>query len=300
MLTNTFYLDFNVTGDERKRLVSAISDYMEADARYLGAPTFAFQVDFFTIDRNGCVSFDDRSDSEVIEGLIEYLANRGFVSQISNLGREEDDDSAPVAPTEAPVSGEPEPVEPVSLAVRVPMEGHTGATLRNLLNLIYTRAGLLNKALGTGFHVEEGLKDVLQSPDSTRSVESFLRAIADYGDEHSASIEGLTLTPDAITFMSLPETADTDVQRAFTELVGMMNRQALTQKRIQAKAVDDANEKYALRIWLTRLGMNGPEYKAVRKTLMRNLSGDCAFRTDAERERWTQRQAEKRAAAGAE
>ena len=76
----------------------------------------------------------------------------------------------------------------------------------------------------------------------------------------------------------------------------MMNKQAMDQKRIQAKAVNEENEKYALRIWLTRLGMNGPEYKEARKILMANLSGHCAFRTDAEKERWLQRQAEKREA----
>ena len=284
-------INYNVTGEERKALVKVISETTGADAVYKFMPTCAYEIDYFTVTRDGVLEFDDRADSEEVEAVLTALADAGF----EGIG-----ETAPVAPTESDVSEEPVPVEPVALTVSVPMAGHTGATLRNLLNLVYTRAGLLNRALGTNFRVEEGLKDSLQNPDATRSVESFLRAIADYGDEHSTSIEGLTLTPDTITFVSLPETADTDARRAFTELVGMMNRQALTQKRIQAKSIDDANEKYAMRTWLTRLGMNGPEYKTVRKTLMRNLSGDCAFRTDAERERWTSRQAEKRAAAGAE
>ena len=74
----------------------------------------------------------------------------------------------------------------------------------------------------------------------------------------------------------------------------MMNRQALTQQRIQAKAVDADNEKYAMRIWLLRLGMNGPEYKDERRILMQNLSGNCAFRNEEEKKRWQQRQNEKR------
>ena len=75
MLTKDFYLDFNVTGSERKRLVQAISAYTGADSKYLGAPTFSYEVDYFTIDKNGVVSFDDRADSEEIEGLLETLAN---------------------------------------------------------------------------------------------------------------------------------------------------------------------------------------------------------------------------------
>lgn len=279
-------IHYNVTGAERKELVKIISETVGANYCYLGVPSCSYGIDYFIVTKDGDLEFDDMADSEEVEAVLLALADAGF----EGIG-----ETGPVVPAEGDVSEEP---EPVALTVSVPMEGHTGTTLRNLLNLIYTRAGLLNKALGTAFCVEEGLKDALQHPDATQSVESFLRAIADYGDAHSASIGGLTLTPDAITFASLPETADTDARRAFTELVGMMNRQALTQKRIQAKAVDDANEKYALRIWLTRLGMNGPEYKATRKVMMQNLSGNCAFRTDAERERWTRRQAEKRAAAG--
>ena len=49
-----------------------------------------------------------------------------------------------------------------------------------------------------------------------------------------------------------------------------------------------------MRIWLLRLGMNGPEYKDERRILMTNLSGNCAFRTEEDKERWQLRQNEKR------
>ena len=106
----------------------------------------------------------------------------------------------------------------------------------------------------------------------------------------------MTFTPEKITFFSLPETEDAEKLRTFTTLCGMMNKQALEQKRIQAKAVNEENEKYALRIWLTRLGMNGAEFKEARKILMANLTGHCAFRTPAEEAKWKARQAEKREA----
>ena len=66
-------LRYNLTGADRKRLVTAISEITGAPAKYLGAPSFAYQVDYFTIDRNGGVTFDDRADSEEIENLIETL-----------------------------------------------------------------------------------------------------------------------------------------------------------------------------------------------------------------------------------
>ena len=75
-----------------------------------------------------------------------------------------------------------------------------------------------------------------------------------------------------------------------------MNQMALTQKRVQAKEVDDSNEKYAFRTWLLRLGLNGTDFKEDRKRLMANLSGNSAFRNDEEKARWTERQKAKREA----
>ena len=132
MTTNDFYLDYNVTGTERKRLVQAISNYTGADAKYLGAPTFAYAVDYFTVDRNGVVSFDDRADSEEIEGLIETLVNEGFVSQVSNLGCEEDADSAAQDAN-------------VGLTVRIPLDK---VAVGNLTRLLEVKGSLIKNALG--------------------------------------------------------------------------------------------------------------------------------------------------------
>ena len=44
-------------------------------------------------------------------------------------------------------------------------------------------------------------------------------------------------------------------------------------------AVDSDNEKYAFRCFLLRLGFIGSEYKAERKILLRNLSGNSTFKS---------------------
>ena len=115
-----------------------------------------------------------------------------------------------------------------------------------------------------------------------------------YENRHGKAANGLCVGPDRLTFSTLPETDDPALLRTFTTLCAMMNKQALTQQRVQAKEAIADNEKYAMRVWLLRLGMNGPEYKEERGILMRNLSGHSAFRTDADRERWQKKQNEKR------
>lgn len=265
--------NYNVTGAERKALVKAIADHLEEKAQYLGVPSCAYRIGDFTVTKDGTLEFDDRTDSEIVEGLYEAIAAAGFTFE-----KPEEEGSA----------------EPVSLTVSVPASQHTGSTLRNLVNLLYTRANLLNKALGTAFRVDEGLTEALANDSTMLTAEAFRKAVAAYEDEHGKAVDGLTIEPDKLTFSGLPETDDPERIKTFTTLCAMMNKMALTQKRIQAKAVNEENEKYALRIWILRLGMNGPEYKEERKVLMANLSGHCAFRTEAEKKRWQERQVAKR------
>ena len=282
-------INYSVTGNERKALVKVISKTTGAKAVYKFMPTCAYEIDYFTVTKEGVLEFDDRADTEEVEAVLEALAAAGFegVGETAEAPEEEAQEAATAADSASES-------EAVSLTVRVPMNNHSGTTLRNLINLLFTREKLINKALGTSFHVEEGLTEALRDDACALTKESLLNAIADYEDAHGSALGGITLTPEDITFASLPDTEDDAVLRTFTALCGMMNKQALVQKRIQAKEVNDGNEKYALRVWLTRLGMNGSEYKETRAVLMRNLSGHCAFRTEADKEKWQRRQAEKR------
>ena len=83
MTENKANFKFNVTGKKRKELVSLIANFVGTTAKYQGAPSFAYEVDCFTIDKNGTLIFEDRADSEVIERLIEMLCDNGFVAEKS-------------------------------------------------------------------------------------------------------------------------------------------------------------------------------------------------------------------------
>ena len=271
-------MNIKLATDNRKEAAARLAEITGAESRYTRVPRCAYEVGPYTIEKDGSITVAEDADLAPLQAL----ADEGLVEPFE-------------APATEPAAEEAE-AEPINLTVEVPMKHHNGATLRNLINLIYTRAGLLNKALGTGFRVDEELIEALKDDACTLTTESLLQAIGDFEAEHGKAIDGLTFTPEGITFASLPETTDAEKLRTFTILAGMMNKQALDQKRIQAKAVNDENEKYALRIWLTRLGMNGSEFKEARKVLMANLTGHCAFRTPAEEAKWKARQAEKREA----
>lgn len=119
---------------DRKPLVKAISDFTGADAVYLRTPTYAYRIDYFTVTREGNLEFDNRADSEEIENLIEFLAERGFVAESPELITNE----AP-ATAEETTHG-----ETVGLTVEVPLEG---AAVENLTKLLDAKGGLIRKAL---------------------------------------------------------------------------------------------------------------------------------------------------------
>ncbi len=289
-------IHYNVTGAERKALVKVIADTTGAKAEYKGMPSAAYEIDYFTVTKDGALEFSDRSDSEEVEAVLEALAAAGFDGVGEMAG-------APEETQETPTEGGTEPQEirsgdeardTVELTVTLPLARHTGMTLRNLINLIYTRAGLLNKALGTAFRVDAGLVEVLRDDACVLTLDRLFETVEAYENHHGKAADGLCVERDKLTFSTLPGTDDPAVIRAFTTLCAMMNKQALAQQRIQAKGIGADNEKYAMRIWLLRLGLNGPEYKEERKILMRNLTGHCAFRTEKDKERWQKKQNEKR------
>ncbi len=122
-------ITINAQGAERKRLVQTISDWLGVPAKYSGAPTFNYEVDYFTIDRNGSLSFDDRADSEVIERLLEHIYDEGFDIDQSYT---EDDEG-----------------EPCAVCISMPKSLFTDSNLENLKALIAAKGSLIKKALGT-------------------------------------------------------------------------------------------------------------------------------------------------------
>ena len=105
---------------DRKPLVKAISEFTGADAVYMRTPTYAYQIDYFTVTREGNLEFDDRADSEEIEGLIEFLAERGFIAEVADTSATEQPETASEelsAAADNAVHG-----EPVGVTVEVPLE----------------------------------------------------------------------------------------------------------------------------------------------------------------------------------
>ena len=64
---------YRVNGKERKRLAEVIAKEIGVDAIYQGAPTFSYQMDYFTVDREGALVFDDENYSDEVYGGMAFM-----------------------------------------------------------------------------------------------------------------------------------------------------------------------------------------------------------------------------------
>lgn len=127
---------FNVTGKERKALVTAIAEIIGATAIYKGVPSCNYEVNYCTIDRNGTISFDDRADSEEIQNLLEGLVQKGFPA-------EEHETAADIA-----IAEENTQSETLGLTVAMPKTYFAEDAMENLKHLLDAKGCLIKKALG--------------------------------------------------------------------------------------------------------------------------------------------------------
>lgn len=306
-------LKFELNIADRKTLANRMEELTGIHPYYTRAPLYAYDIGNYTIDRDGNLLVEpENADAELLTTLLNEGLIRGGESIEStddqpedteptenladeSVAEEEPDGATEDEPDAEESESEDQPEEvPLDLELAFPTSQHNGVSLRNLVNLIYSRGRLISKATGGHFHVETDLVETLRDDSCTYTVANFIEALKSYEAQCGTAMEGLVITEEKVSFTGFPTASDYDHLTAFGHLAILMNQQAISQKRIQAKDVNDENEKYALRTWLLRLGMNGPDFKETRKILMENLSGHAAFRTDEEAQKFLAREKAKR------
>lgn len=134
------------------------------------------------------------------------------------------------------------PMQQDKLTIAVPKEILTDTALENLQKIIANKQILFQRAFRT---------------DSTE----------------------IEITEEKISFLWFPYTADSDEIAAYTQFISRLCDMARDAKRVSSKPTETDNDKYAFRCFLLRLGFIGKEYTTARKILLRNLTGNSAFRS---------------------
>ena len=133
------------------------------------------------------------------------------------------------------------PVQQDKLTIVIPRESITDMALENLQKIIANKQILFQRAFRT---------------DSTE----------------------IEITDEKINFTWFLYTVDGDEIAAYTQFISRLCDMARDAKRVSSKPTETDNDKYVFRCFLLRLGFIGKEYKTARKILLRNLTGNSAFR----------------------
>ena len=173
-------IEFHRTGAERKALVTAIGEILEVRPKYKGMPSAAYEIDYFTVTKDGTLEFDDRADSEEVENLLEQLADRGIVVASVEMAQAWLD-------ARAEELSEASEIEPqganVGLTVEILLDK---VAVGNLTKLLEAKGNLIRKALGIADLRIEVLEDRVTFPwfsqvdaDSATAYTHFISALCE-------------------------------------------------------------------------------------------------------------------------
>jgi hypothetical protein len=262
---------FNVTKEERKALVKAISEVVGLAPVYLGAPDFKFAVGSCVIDRNGTAMIGEGAGAEDVRVLLAGLAERGFVfegdideivpaiSGQNDAGADESGDESVVGVANHDdndaVKSEGEPdgdavsvtAETVGdrLSVNIPLFGFTASSLDNLEKLVAAKAWILKKMAGTDELPVKRDEKHLYFPWFRR-------------DASAAEID------------------------AYVRLIARLCETAKEKRRVTAterRPRDGDNEKFKARCFLLSLGFIGKETAQARRILLAPMSGNGSHKS---------------------
>ena len=236
---------------ERKQIVKLLSEHFGVKATYLAAPSFAYEIKTeghtYTIDREGKIM----AEAGKVIDLMDVLNPRAEEATEDVIGE-------------------------VSYEITLPMEGHDGKTLKNMLNMLYSKQELIKKALGVEEDIVKedfsiGINDV-----KVETFGDFKTVLEDIGENSCPGIN-FDFNNNIFTF-KFREEATGDEIKAATDFIDLLSKSAKTQKYASSKVKPTTNEKYTFRTWLLRLGMVGGDYKDSRRELLKNLTGNGAFK----------------------
>ena len=124
-------LHFNVKGESRKAMVTAIEKEIGGKARYLGVPSCAYEIGSYTVGRNGELEFGDFDDIDEVAPIVDACI---MATGITPAEWEENKDSE-----------ETETEGAMELTVTIPF---TKVNVGNLTSLLEAKGSLIKDALG--------------------------------------------------------------------------------------------------------------------------------------------------------
>ena len=124
-------LHFNVKGESRKAMVTAIEKEIGGKARYLGVPSCAYEIGNYMVGRNGELEFGDFDDIDEVAPIVDACVMATGITPAEWEGNKD--------------SEETETEGAMELTVTIPF---TKVNVGNLTSLLEAKGSLIMDALG--------------------------------------------------------------------------------------------------------------------------------------------------------
>ena len=247
---------------DRKALAKALADKLGTTAKYMGPPTFGYQVGDYIVDRDGNIEGED------------FEALRDFLQSIGCFPEEETEPAGEQTEpeTETPDSGTQDQV-----SISVPADDLTPAQMKNLIFTLFTKQYLIGKMTGG---------DLLNIPDNliARLMENTPETMEDFKALLDAAKEdgltGFEFAEGKVTLTYAAHQDEPERNMLYAMLTARILKAAKEATRVFPERQEPENEKYFARAWLLRIGYNGADSKAERNLLLKHLKGHSAFPND--------------------
>lgn len=172
---------------------------------------------------------------------------------------------------------------------------HNPTSLRNFINIIYSKNDLLYDSLQIESarmryckKMEEKLVDRMNQskPKTLAEIEAIW--YEGYGQirrrhyhesrYHFINLHSFFNGVGTVELRGFNGTLHAGKIRSYIVLALAINHQAITQKSASSKKPQVDNQKFSMRTWLNRIGLIGSEFKNCREHLCKHLSGSAAWR----------------------
>ena len=259
---------------DRKALAKALADKLGTTAKYMGPPTFGYQVGDYIVDRDGNIEGED------------FEALRDFLQSIGCFPEEE---TEPAGEQTEPETENPDSGTQDQVSISVPADDLTPAQMKNLIFTLFTKQYLIGKMTGG---------DLLNIPDNliARLMENTPETMEDFKALlDTAKDDGLTgfeFAEGKVTLTYAAHQDEPERNMLYAMLTARILKAAKEATRVFPERQEPENEKYFARAWLLRIGYNGADSKAERNLLLKHLKGHSAFPNDEAAEKHKAKYAE--------
>lgn len=294
MRTQKFGIEIEMTGITRERAAQVIAGYFGTVSSYAGGSYSAYHAKDFqgrvwkamsdasiTCQKKTAAGGKSMAGREYSTEIVSPILTYDDIADLQEVVRQLRHAGAFVNKS-------------CGIHIHVDASRHTPQTLKNLVNLMAQKEDILYRALQIAPErlqycrkVNEDLLGVInrRKPQTLAELaDMWYAGTSGSRDAHynSSRYRGLnlhaTFTKGTVEFRLFNSTTHAGEIKAYIQFCLALSHQALTQTKASCRRSVTDNEKYCMRCWLLRLGLNGDEFKTCRHHMTKNLTGDSAWR----------------------